>query len=81
MASKKYPLKAGGVELPSPTSLSVADEIIWTSSTGRTLAGYMIGDVVAEKKTLNIKWEFLTDPQLQLIKSKLIAGMVPYYVP
>ena len=77
MASKKYQLKAGGVELPSPTSLSVADEIIWTSSTGRTLAGYMIGDVVAEKKTLNIKWEFLTDPQLQLIKSKLIAGWFP----
>ena len=77
MASKKYPLKAGRVELPSPTSLSVADEIIWTSSTGRTLAGYMIGDVVAEKKTLNIKWEFLTDPQLQLIKSKLIAGWFP----
>lgn len=67
-------LKAGGTVLPAPTSLSVSDEIIWTSDTGRTLSGYMIGDVVAEKKTLSAKWEFLTEADVKLIKSCLAAG-------
>lgn len=70
-------LKAGSVVLPAPVSISVSDEIIWTSDTGRTLSGYMIGDVVAEKKNLSIKWEFLTETQVKLIKSCLIAGFFP----
>ena len=70
-------LKAGGTVLPSPVSLSVSDEIIWTSDTTRTLAGYMIGDVVAEKKNLSIKWGFLTESEVQLIKKHLIAGFFP----
>ena len=32
-------LKAGSVELPAPVSLSIADELIWTADTGRTLYG------------------------------------------
>ena len=44
-------LWSGSVTLPAPTSITVNDEIIWTSDTGRTLAGYMVGDPVAEKKT------------------------------
>lgn len=43
-------LKAGSVELPAPVSLSIADELIWTADTGRTLNGKMTGDVVAEKR-------------------------------
>lgn len=45
-----FVLKCGNVELPAPVSMSVADEIIWSSDTGRTLTGTMVGDVVAEKK-------------------------------
>lgn len=71
-------LKSGSVVLPAPTSLSVSDEIIWTSDTGRTLSGYMVGDVVAEKKNLSIKWEYLTDTEVELIKSRLIAGFFPF---
>lgn len=67
-------LKSGDVVLPAPTTLSVADEIIWTSDTGRTLMGRMVGDVVAEKKNVSIKWEWLTDEEVKLIKSRLIAG-------
>ena len=47
-------LMSGSVELPDPVSISVNDEIIWTADTGRTLSGLMIGDVVAEKKNVNI---------------------------
>lgn len=70
-------LKAGQVVLPAPVSISISDEIIWTSDTGRTLAGYMIGDVVAEKKNLSVKWGFLTEADVQLIKKNLIAGFFP----
>ena len=70
-------LKSGDTVLPSPVSLTVNDEIIWTSDTGRTLAGYMIGDVVATKKTLGIRWEYLTEDELLAIKNALIAGFMP----
>lgn len=72
-------LKSGNVVLPAPTSISVSDEIIWSSDTGRTLSGYIIGDVVAEKKTVTIKWGFLTENDIQLIKSRFIAGFFPIY--
>lgn len=70
-------LWSGGVILPAPVSLSVNDELIWTSDTGRTLSGYMVGDVVAEKKNVNIKWEYLTEAQVKTIKDTLIPGFFP----
>lgn len=70
-------LKSGDVVLPAPVSISVADEIIWTSDTGRTLAGTMIGDVIAEKKTVGLKWGYLLESEVTLIKSRLIAGFFP----
>lgn len=70
-------LWSGSTILPSPVSLSVSDEIIWTSDTGRTLSGLMVGDVVAEKKTVSIKWGVLTELELVLIKNTLVAGFFP----
>jgi hypothetical protein len=52
---------SGNTTLPAPTSLSVNDEIIWSSDTGRTLSGRMVGDPVAQKKTVSLKWEYLTE--------------------
>ena len=37
----------------------------------------MVGDIIAEKKTLNVNWEVLTETEVSLIKSKLIAGFFP----
>lgn len=71
-------LKAGNTVLPAPVSITVNDEIIWTSDTGRTLSGYMAGDVVAEKKNLSIKWGFLTEAEMVLIKQHLVAGFFPF---
>lgn len=70
-------LRCDGQELPAPVSIKVDDEIIWSSSTGRALDGTMLGDVVAEKKTLAINWGVLQEDALVLIKSKLIAGFFP----
>lgn len=70
-------LKAGSVELPSPVSLSVSDEIIWSSNTGRTASGKMVGDIVAEKKNLDIKWGVLPESEVKKISSNLKAGFFP----
>ena len=47
-------LKAGGVVLPAPVSITVNDEIIWSADTGRTMSGQMVGEAVAEKKLLSM---------------------------
>lgn len=72
-----FVLQAGGVDLPPPVSISVSDEIIWSSDTGRTLDGTMIGDVIAEKKTLSLKWSWLNESQTALIKARLVSGFFP----
>ena len=70
-------LKVGSVALPSPVSLSSNDEIIWSSNTGRTASGDMVGDIVAEKKNLEIKWGVLTEKEMKTISSNLKAGFFP----
>lgn len=70
-------LKCGDVVLPAPVSLSIGDEIIWSESTGRTLSGLMLGDIVAEKKTLTISWGILKESEYLIIKKNLIAGFFP----
>ena len=70
-------LWSGSTVLPAPVEMSIDDEIIWSSSTGRSAAGYMIGDVVAEKKTIDISWAFITEEELAVIKNIMIAGFFP----
>lgn len=67
-------ISVGGVALPAPVSLSIADQIIWSAATGRSADGTMVGDVVAEKKTLEISWGILTESQYLLIKRNLTSG-------
>ena len=75
---KRKILWSGSTVLPAPVSLSVNDEIIWISDAGRTLAGYMVGDPVAEKKTVSLKWGVLTEPQEVLINNTLVPGYFPF---
>lgn len=70
-------LKAGTVELPCPVSLSVNDEIIWSSNTGRTTSGDMAGDIITEKKNLDIKWGILQESDVKIIKDNLKTGFFP----
>lgn len=72
-----FTLKCGDVILPGPEKMTVDDEIIWSSDTGRALDGTMMGDVVAEKKNLGIGWAWLTEQEAALIKNNLIAGFFP----
>lgn len=71
--------QAGGVELPSPVKLTSSDEIIWSANTGRsTESGKMIGDVVANKKTVDLEWGILTEAQMKVITTRLTSGFFPF---
>ena len=65
-------------ELPSPVELKRTSEQIWSENTGRAQSGTnkakMIGDVVATKKTYQIKWGILTASQINTINSLLTKG-------
>ena len=50
-------LSVNGVALPSPTSIQIDDEIIWSSDSGRDLSGLFSGDVIAQKKTIYEKYK------------------------
>lgn len=71
-------IKGGGVTLPSPVSVTAGNEIIWSSNTGRSASGKMIGDVIAEKKTFAITWGVLTRAELESIRTQLISGFYPF---
>lgn len=73
-------IKAGSTTLPSPEKLTTSNEIIWSSNTGRSSSGKMIGDVVAEKTTFAITWGILTKSERDLIRSKLASGFHDFSV-
>ena len=70
-------LESGGVALPDPVSIKIDDEIIWTSDTGRTMSGLFVGEIVATKKNVAIKWEFLQEKEVALLSNRMIAGYFP----
>ena len=71
-------LRAGGIVLPSPVSLTINDELIWSEETGRTLSGDMVGEIIAEKKNLSIKWGVITEEDMLLIKRNMAANFFPF---
>lgn len=71
-------IKANGVTLPSPTEISTTDEVIWSANTGRSTTGKMIGDVVAEKQTFEIKWGVLTEAEFQMLRANIRSGFHPF---
>lgn len=67
-------LKVGTTALPEPTSVKEGFEIIWSANSGRNSKGKSVGDVVAQKLTLDISWNHLSETEFSLIKSKMTAG-------
>lgn len=57
--------------LPSPTSLTRTDEIIWSSTTGRNASGKMVGDLKARKRTYEVHWGILTPAEMTQIRNAL----------
>lgn len=48
--------KVNSVVLPEPQSLTTEHNKIWSSNTGRLDSGYFVGDLIAIKRKLNIRW-------------------------
>jgi len=71
-------ISANGVLLPSPVEIGTSEEIIWSANTGRSTTGLMVGDVVAQKRTLNLRWGVLTAAEYDLIRSNLRSGFHPF---
>ncbi|MCU0079344.1 hypothetical protein [Extibacter muris] len=70
-------LTAGGIALPAPVSITVNDELIWTADTGRLMDATMAGAVIAEKKTVSIKWGILPEQDVVTIRKRIVAGFFP----
>ena len=66
-------LTAGGTALPAPVSMTINDELIWTSDTGRLMNGTMAGEVVAEKKNISL----LTEAEMSQIRNRIVNGFFP----
>lgn len=64
-------LYINGVRMPDPAleGVTIGREKIWSSNTGRTTSGKMVGTVVAVKTTLKIKWPPLTPAQTAVIEN------------
>ena len=58
-----------GAAMPDPAlnGFTVSPEKIWSKKTGRAANGEMLGDVVAIKNTISIKWPPLTHAETALI--------------
>jgi hypothetical protein len=55
-------LYIGGVKMPTPAlnGVTISREKIWSQATGRTASGKMVGNKIAQKYTLKLKWPPLT---------------------
>lgn len=73
-------LKINGVAMPDPAleGVTIATEKVWSSNTGRTASGKMVGSVIAKKTTIKIKWPVLTPEQVNKIEAAVSDGDHPF---
>lgn len=76
MPTKGQLFKIGSTWVADPAAggINVTDEPVWSSNTGRSTTGKMIGDIVAWKKTIEVKWPPLTFAQVSAIRSAIKSG-------
>lgn len=56
---------------PAHKGLVVTEETIWSSNTGRSASGKMIGDIIARKRTVEVTWNTLSYSQAKTIADTL----------
>ena len=56
---------------PRKEGVTITDEPIWASNTGRNAQGKMIGDIVAWKTTVAVEWPSLSFSESQKIANAL----------
>lgn len=62
------------VKEPKIGGIGVTDEPIWSSNTGRSTTGKMIGDIIAWKTTVEVAWPPLTYAEMKKIRDAIKAG-------
>ena len=69
-------MKINGTTVKDPKlgGIAVTDEPIWSSNTGRSTTGKMIGDIVAWKTTIEVAWPPLTYSEMKTIRDAIKSG-------
>ena len=63
---------AGLMPEPAHKGITVTDETIWASNTGRAQNGTMVGDIVAAKKTVEVTWPPLSFSDSQKLRNAIV---------
>lgn len=56
---------------PAKEGITITEEPVWAPNTGRTVSGYMTGDIVAWKRTVAVTW-----PPLSFEETKAIVNAI-----
>ncbi|MCD8146005.1 MAG: hypothetical protein LUD84_01800 [Clostridiales bacterium] len=73
-------LYIGGVEMPTPAleGVTITQEKVWSSDTGRSSSGKMLGTIVGIKSKITIKWPVLTFDEVETIESAVSDADDPF---
>ena len=80
MAVTVKTLKIDNVVMPCPAlqGVSISEEKIWSSDTGRLADGTMAGTLIAIKSKISIKWPTLSAADAAKIKAK-VSSTTPFH--
>lgn len=69
-----------GVQMPTPAleGVTITSEKVWSSDTGRSATGLMLGTCVAVKEKISIKWPPLTPEQAAVIEAAVSDRSKPF---
>lgn len=57
--------------MPSPKSMDIKKEPIWSKNTSRTASGDMVGDIIAYKYNIDIVWPTLSASDVKKIENSI----------
>lgn len=75
-----YVLKINGVLMPTPkhNGVTISENKIWSTNTGRAMNGEMQGTIIAIKKKAEIEFPLLTPTQVDLINNEVSNVSKPF---
>lgn len=73
-------LRINGAAMPTPAlnGVTITRNKIWSSDTGRTASGVMVGTLIAVKTKLVIKWPPLAEEQVARIEAAVSDPSAPF---
>ena len=54
-------------KMPAPITVNFTNNKLWSSNTGRTASGKMVGDIIGIKKTISLTWQGLKPAETEKI--------------